>query len=255
MVKRIILTSLICTLAFGSFACYFFFAGNYADIRKRECKCRKAEVTILDSLASSAVNKREILDILEQNSLGRNLASLNVKAIEEKVMENGEVVSAEVYATNYNKVAVRLTQRRPVARFKCGAKSFYCDSTGYLFPAKHYLETPIITGCVPMPEDEHFKGFMGQEQAAVIKNLSRLASFIESDNFLKKQIQQIEVAENGEITLYPAIGRQTVLFGQCDSFAGKFRKLEAYYRNIAPTKGNDAYSTVNLKYKNQIICR
>lgn len=246
---------MICILAFGSFACYFFFAGNYADKRKRECKCSVAEVTILDSLSSSAVNKREILDILEKNALGRNLAGLDVKAIEEKVLENGEVVRAEAYATDYNKVAVRLTQRRPVVRFQCGTRSFYSDSTGYLFPAKHYLETPIVTGCIPLPEDEHFKGFRSWEQTCEIKNLARLAAFIESDSFLRKHIQQIDVAENGEITLYPAVGREVILFGQCDSFAGKFRKLEAYYKNIAPTKAADAYSIVNLKYKNQIICR
>lgn len=255
MVKRIILTSLICILAFGAFGCYFYFAGNYADIRKHECKCRKVEVTILDSLSSSAVNRQEIAQILEKASIGRNLEGLNVQAIEEQVMENGEVVRADVYATGYDKMAVRLTQRKPVARFKCGTKSFYCDSTGYLFPAKHYLETPIITGNIPVPDDEKFKGFCDSEETLTIRRLAALAYFIESDKFLKKQIQQIDVAQNGEIILYPAVGRQIILFGQCNSFDRKFRKLEAYYRNIAPSKEPDKYSVVNLKYKNQIICK
>ena len=35
----------------------------------------------------------------------------------------------------------------------------------------------------------------------------------------------------------------------------KFRKLLAFYRNIAPEKGWTRYSEVNLKYKGQIVCK
>ena len=34
----------------------------------------------------------------------------------------------------------------------------------------------------------------------------------------------------------------------------KFKKLELFYKNILPTKGWNYYESVNLKFKNQIVC-
>ena len=37
--------------------------------------------------------------------------------------------------------------------------------------------------------------------------------------------------------------------------AAKFEKIGRYYTAIVPDKGEGYYSTVNVKFKDQIVCR
>ena len=255
MVKRIIYTSLLCIGAAGLFFAYFFFVGRYAGDRRSHMKCSSVDIVITDSLFSSAVNPKEIYDSVCPLALGRLVDSIDVLEMERGVRSNGEVMSAEAFVTGYGKVEMRITQRRPVVRFKNATESYYCDRSGYLFPVKHHIEMPIVTGDIPLELGGEFKGYPDREQREWLKDMASLAEFIESDGFLKENIQQIDIESSGDIVLYTYAGNQKIVFGKCEDIAEKFRKLEAFYKNIVPEKGADRYSCINLKYKNQIICR
>ena len=51
------------------------------------------------------------------------------------------------------------------------------------------------------------------------------------------------------------IGNMEIIIGQMNNLEDKFSRLLAFYKNIAPSQGWNKYSTVNLKYKNQIVCK
>ena len=81
-------------------------------------------------------------------------------------------------------------------------------------------------------------------------DLYYLSDFIIKDKFLKKQIVQIDISDS-ELLMLTQIGEQ-VEFGQIKEVGEKFEKLKLYYE-----KGNyqnQEYKTLNLKYKNQIVC-
>ena len=60
------------------------------------------------------------------------------------------------------------------------------------------------------------------------------------------------------IKAFPKLGliktKQKIYFGNTDNMDNKFKKLELFYKNILPTKGWNYYESVNLKFKNQIVC-
>jgi cell division protein FtsQ len=68
-------------------------------------------------------------------------------------------------------------------------------------------------------------------------------------------IEQIYIDKNGDVILSPRIGNHKVIFGDLKDIEVKFNKLYTFYKNIAPEKGWERYSEVNLKYNNQIVCK
>ena len=80
-------------------------------------------------------------------------------------------------------------------------------------------------------------------------------AYVSKDDFWSAQIEQIDIAPNGDAIICPKIGKQRIVFGNFDDYAEKLEKLDGFYECVVPEKGWNRYSEVNLKYKNQIICK
>jgi len=78
--------------------------------------------------------------------------------------------------------------------------------------------------------------------------------YIDADPFWKAQIAQIELNENNELTLYPQVSKQVIIFGSPEDYEQKFKKLKVFFKQILPQKGWNKYEKVNIKYNNQIVC-
>jgi cell division protein FtsQ len=81
-----------------------------------------------------------------------------------------------------------------------------------------------------------------------------LARLIQADKFLEAQTEQIFINEHHEIELVPKIGNQLILLGNSNRMEEKLRKLKAFYTEGIRYNGWETYQSINLKYKNQIVC-
>lgn len=81
---------------------------------------------------------------------------------------------------------------------------------------------------------------------------------VEKDDFWRSEIVQIVVtkgADGGpEIELVPRTGDHTVIFGSPDDAEEKFAKLLTFYRRGLRNIGWETYRTINVKYKEQVVC-
>ena len=77
---------------------------------------------------------------------------------------------------------------------------------------------------------------------------------MDQDPFLKAQIVEIEIDSQGNLTLYPQVGKQYVQFGQPEDWEEKFNKIKIAYKQILPSKGWAYYSRIDVRFKNQIVC-
>jgi cell division protein FtsQ len=72
-------------------------------------------------------------------------------------------------------------------------------------------------------------------------------------------VEQINVSTNSDneytITLIPRIGHHTINLGTIDNFENKLARLHTFYEKALPTIGWDKYTTINLEYDGQIICK
>jgi len=88
----------------------------------------------------------------------------------------------------------------------------------------------------------------------LLPDLFRLVQFINGSKFWKAQIEQIYINQKKEIELVPRVGNHTIILGSVDDLREKFENLEAFYEQGLSKYGWNKYKTINLKFKNQIVC-
>lgn len=190
--------------------------------------------------------------------IGQRLDSVDLAKVERILDNKSAILNTEAYTTPDGMLNVRVSQREPVVRFQKGANGFYADERGFLFPlqSNYTSQVPIIDGNVPLTFESGYKG--GPVTEAEKKWLERIIGLV---NHMKKtkvwseNISQITVRPGGDLVMVPRQGKELFIFGGPDNFEDKFSRMEKYYTTILPEKGEGYYSTVNVKYNGQIVCR
>ena len=101
-----------------------------------------------------------------------------------------------------------------------------------------------------------YKGEAGSEKEKKwIKEMIGLIEYMDESGVWADNIVQITVRDNGDLVLIPRQGKEKFLFGGPDDIEEKFSRMEKYYTGIVPAKGEGYYSSVNVKYDGQIVCR
>jgi cell division protein FtsQ len=63
---------------------------------------------------------------------------------------------------------------------------------------------------------------------------------------------------SGDFVLVPQVGSHTIIFGSARSdeeVKEKMDKLKVFYQEGLPFEGWNKYETINLKFRNQIVCK
>ena len=89
--------------------------------------------------------------------------------------------------------------------------------------------------------------------------LLTFVKIVEEDDFWRSEVVQIvaRTTSSGalEVELTPRSGRFTILFGRLDDVEAKFDKLLRFYRSGLSVIGWDAYRTIDVRYRNQVVCK
>jgi cell division protein FtsQ len=241
MLKKILL-ALAVVLILG----YLAFALFYLNPRtEKKTVCKEVKVEIVDTLDLHYLDDKEILNSISKAGLspvGKDLAKVNMAAIEKKLQENKLIKRAECYKTVDGSVRIKIYQRVPVLRIFSTKESYYVDNEGGKMPVPNNFSAylPIASGFI---EDEYAK-----------KQLYEFAQFLQQDKFWNSQIKQIYVAPNGDVELTPAVGNQQIILGKIENYKENLEKLRLFYDKGLSKVGWNKYSVINLKYKNQVVC-
>ena len=218
----------------------------------RKLVCLEVKVDITDSSKVRFINSNEIknwVKIYHREIFGRQIGSAYIRQILEGIQKHQAIENAAVF-TNfyYNEVknsqvlVVRIKQRDPVFRVMGSGRTYYVDRFGkYINWSAHYTPRVMMVS-----------GVIAYEFAR--KQLLPLITYIQKDPFLYAQIDQIHVGANGQLTMVPRIGDQLIYFGSTEDFQVKFRNLKALYKEGFKNGGWTRYKSINLSYKNQVIC-
>lgn len=204
---------------------------------------------------------KEYLNKLGFKKEGQPISEINTVEIEAQIAQNPYVAHTEVYDKMDGTVIINIQQSNPIVRvINMNGTHYYLDETGRRMPLnKHYTShVPIANGYIPTgyepdpainPKDT---GTFPRD--SLLHKIYLIAKQISKDDFLKAMIEQIYVNEKNEFELVPKVGDQMILFGDAVNIEDKFENLIYFYRDGMKRKGWDAYSIINLKYKNQVIC-
>ncbi len=225
--------------------------------------CSEIVISIADSADYHFVTRRQLLNLAygrNEKILGLPLSKVSAQDIENRINVLRELKVAEVYTTVDGALHLYVDQRNPVMRIiPDEGGDFFLDDEGYLFrkrnlynPRLHIVEgniniTPAMLDSVSVL-DTLIRG-------TILKDAFHFVKYINRDNFWSAQIDQIHVDANDEINLIPRVGNHIIHLGTFEDFESKLNNLEALYEDVMPVVGWNKYSTINLEYKDQVVCR
>jgi len=230
-------------------AAWFAVIMGFVDARSEEVVCNRIDVVIDDTVTNRFVTEPDIRDLLEASDArlqGYPLCEINTRELEGIIEENGYVRNAEVSKDVSGKLEVRIEQRMPLVRIMPdGSSGYYLDTEGQKLPLSERFSPHILLVSGAVAEIE---------RDPVPQELFRFCEFLVSDDFWNNQVVQVYVNGRGEFELIPRVGAHQILLGSLDQWQQKLKNLELLYEQGLPSYGWNNYSTINLKYTNQVIC-
>ena len=239
---------------------------SFVEKKQEDIPCRFINVKILDSLYNGFVTKEDVYKVIQNNHsgiLGTPLSSINTRNLEKKILVNRAIKTCDVYNTADGQLFVEIMQRQPVLRImNARNETYYIDEEGYLIPFTS-IKTPnilIATGEIKenkrldLKKHGHINALNIDGKQNILKDLHELSMYIYNDQFWRSQFVQIYVDKKGELELIPRVGAHIIILGNCENFETKLKKLKTLYYKGFNTLGWNQYETINLKFKNQVIC-
>ncbi|MBU0764281.1 MAG: hypothetical protein KJ607_05550 [Bacteroidetes bacterium] len=230
-------------------------------------RCRSVEVRILDETGNRFVDKNEVLNIITDAGIrlmNQPFDSINLDRLEALITRHPQIRGTEVYGTPSGQLRIDIDQRSPAVRIvNMTGESYYIDTDGMPMKLsdKYTSHVLVANGRIEEPYSALAGKNMGEMEAVsplaekfVADDIFRLAMFIRADPFWNAQIDQVFINRKREIELIPMVGAHVIILGTTDEIEEKFENLEMLYRRGLSKVGWTKYSTINLKYKNQVVC-
>ncbi len=224
--------------------------------RKQGGSVCKDIVIELDNLhGNHFLDEADVMKLVEgsgQSIRGVGIDRIDLKTIERKIKYDKHILDAELFGDLKGNLIVNVELRRPIARIvQSDAPDAYIAEDGVIMPVSEKYTSRVILISGPfvkwLLEDEDLSK---SEEGLQLKEM---IEFINEDDFWKAQIAQLDISNNGKITIYPQVTGQRVEFGRAENFEAKFKKLMIFYKEILPQRGWTRYERVNLEYEGQII--
>ena len=228
---------------------------SFRALRLSERKVSGIDIEIMNNQDFYLIDQFEIQALLDNEQsvvLGTNFDQVDIKLLERQVEENPFVAEIDIFMSVTGVLGAKVSQAQPIGRLMSSrGPDQYIDVTGKLLPMNtdYTARVPLIS----FAEYPQWESNLGENDLG--KQLMEFLIFINKDELWKAQIAQLVVSEENELTLWPQMTKQLILFGPADEIEEKFKKLKLFYKEVLPKKGWNTYSSINLKYKNQIVCK
>ena len=216
----------------------------WAHTESRRNGCQGIEVTIESATSADTVTQKGVLDELSRyprKIVGEPLATIDTRNIEEYLSGFSNFEDVECTLTTSGKLSVRIQPMVPAIRVFDGSKSYYINKSGKVIESKpnFFVDVPVVTG-------NFSRTFTPQQVLPLVR-------FVEKDDILSKLVGMIEAKDADNLILIPRIHGHVINFGDTNRLEEKRRALLSVYRKVMPYKGWDAYDTISVKFRGQVV--
>lgn len=208
--------------------------------------CSEVKINIQEDVVKGFLNADEIKSQLQHARLyplGDPMSQVSGRKIEENLLKNPLVESAQCYKTQTGRVFITLSQRLPVVRVKAeNGDDYYVDTHGNIMPnTQHVSDLVVVTGHV------------SRKYAKSV--LPLVGNFLIQNKMWRAEAEQLNVLADGSMELIPRVGDHIIYLGQPTNLDKKLSRLEKFYKYGLSKAGWNKYSYISLEFDNQIICK
>ncbi len=217
---------------------------NHPD--EQHAVCNEVKIDIKQGDVKGFLSPDDIKSQLQHASLyplGDPMDQVNSRLIEESLLKNPFVETAQCYKTQSGCVHITLSQRLPVVHVKAdNGDDYYVDTHGNIMPGTRFVsDLVVVTGHVTKPYAK--------------KVLSKVGNFLISNKLWFSQAEQLNVLTDGTVELIPRVGDHIIYLGMPVDLDKKLSRLEKFYLYGLSKAGWNKYSYISLEFDNQIICK
>lgn len=261
--KKIALISLlvICSIA-------LFLSLGFVNKEQEKLRCKSLEVHVEQDGDLSFLNKMDVEKLIKNRGdsiIGQPKSSLDIPALEKALNSHEDIANAEASVSIDGNVKVNVKQRKPIVRIISeNGDSYYLDDQGKLMPLsdKYTAKVLIANGKITETYGKYYQRTMEDiandsavKAKTMLDEVFAVATYIEKDSFWRSQVQQLFINDDRELELVPMVGDQKIIFGDTTAMDEKFKKLMIFYTQGLNTTGWwNKYASINLKFRNQIVC-
>lgn len=247
-IKRVV--SLIAKISMIAMVTYLLIAANY---QLKSLPFKKLNINIDYDSGNYFVTKEEVGATFLQlfpDTTHLAIHKIHLKNFEDALKNNPFIKEVQVYTNSKESVHINIVQKSALFRvINKENVSFYLDKEGFKMPLSDNF-TPrviVITGNVNLFDDT----MINHQQ---LQGLYKFVQHINSDSVLNALCEQIHVNDENELEIYPKLSSCHFLVGSWNGGEEKLQKMKIFYREILMSDTISEFNTINLKYKNQIIC-
>lgn len=216
----------------------------WARSESRRHGCQGIEVAIESASSADTVTQKGVLDELSRyprKIVGVPLETINTRDVEKYLSGFSNFEDVECTLTTSGFLNVKVQPMVPAIRVFDGDKSYYINKTGKVIESKpnFFVDVPVVTG--------NFSRTFSPLQVLP------LVRFIERDKVLSKLVGMIEAKDADNLILVPRIHGHVINFGDTNRLEEKRRALLSVYRKVMPYKGWNAYDTISVKFRGQVV--
>jgi cell division protein FtsQ len=240
----------------------------FATGKEKNVVAENLYVSVNNTEVNTFIDEEDVKDFFKDRNdsiLHTSLKNIDVNSLEKALNSHPAVENSDIAVDVNGDVTIDVTQRTPLVRvMNMDGESYYIDDKSKLMPLsdKYTARVLIATGYIIEPFASRYQFLVNDiakhdvfSKVSVLDDIYNISAFIAKDSVLASLIHQINVTPDKELELYPSIGNHKIIFGEAKDFQEKFDKLKLFYTDgLNKTDGWNKYSTINIKYKNQVVC-
>lgn len=243
---------------------------SLAFVSKKEnlVKAGSIDITVNATGENQFVDEDDIKEFFNERQdvlLNAEVKNININTLEKALNSHPAIENADLSVDVNGDIKINVTQRTPLVRvLTMSGESYYIDTESKLMPLsdKYTARVLIVNGNIHEPYSRRYMFTVNQiaeneifRELSLLDDIYEMSDYITNDTLLNSLIHQLSINEEKEFEMYPAIGNHKIVFGDATDIAEKFEKLKVFYKEgLNKTDNWNKYSTVNLKYKNQVVC-
>ncbi|MCI6644914.1 MAG: hypothetical protein MSH09_02805 [Bacteroidales bacterium] len=229
-----------------------------ANISMRNFGIAQINITVEYAGGDTLIDKRDVSTMLSKrfgNPLSKKRKEVNGEEIEEYLLKQNFVASANVYLTLGGKLNVEVRQNRPIARiYTSDGGQFYVDENKEVCDISKTRAANVLIVNGDLQTRVKRKTIIDSVAFPLYNDICNMVLAINKDDILKHQIDQIYYSKKKGFQLLPKVGDYVILLGSTENMEEKLNKLHYLYKYGFSKHGWDNYSEVNLEFNNQVIC-
>lgn len=241
---------------------------SFAAKKQTASKVKSVTIDIVNPSEHEYINESDVESFFTERNdkiIDNEVKNINITDLEKALNSNPAVENAEISYDINGDFKISVKQRRPLVRIiNSSGESYYIDSTSKLMPLSFKSTGRVIvaSGSIYEPYARRYNYSIDQimantnfKQVSILDDIYLISKRIYADSLLTDMIHQIYVTPEREFVLIPIIGGHSISLGNTDDLDVKLNKLSLFYtQGLNKTDSWNKYSTINLKYKNLVVC-